>query len=75
MAQFTPQKKLLPEPVLDDFKYEVAGELGLTPQVQQGYWGELTSRDCGRVGGKIGGSMVKVMIKHAEQAIANGQKL
>lgn len=70
MAQFFDKEKLLPDTVLDQFKYEIAQELGISPQIKEGYWGELTSRDCGRVGGRIGGNMVKVMIRRAEEALA-----
>ncbi|RPF43009.1 alpha/beta-type small acid-soluble spore protein [Thermodesulfitimonas autotrophica] len=75
MAQFFPQKKLLPEAVLDRFKYEVAAELGLTSQIEDGYWGNIAAKDCGRVGGKIGGRMVRVMIRHAEEALRRGERL
>lgn len=75
MAQFADQRKLLPEDVLDRFKYEVAQELGLSPEVADGYWGELPARECGRVGGKIGGAMVRVMIRHAEEALSRGERV
>lgn len=52
---------------LYNFKYEVAREIGVTPP-QSGYWGELTSRDCGAVGGH----MVRRMIQLAEQSLAGG---
>lgn len=46
-------------------KYEIASELGLAPQIKNGYWGEVSSRACGavggRIGGKIGGNMVRMM--------------
>ncbi|HHV56110.1 MAG TPA: alpha/beta-type small acid-soluble spore protein [Firmicutes bacterium] len=52
--------------VLDQFKYEVANELGIdTSKIQSGYWGDLPSRDCGAVGGH----MVRRMIAAAEQAL------
>jgi len=54
------------ERALDKFKYEVANEIGLGPQVQDGYWGEIPSRDCGRVGGQ----MVRRMIEQAERTLA-----
>lgn len=44
---------------LDNMKYEIAAEMGLP--VQQGsedYWGRLTSRDCGAVGGEMTRRMV-----------------
>lgn len=75
MAQFVDRPKLLPEDVLERFKYEVAQELGLSPEVADGYWGELPARDCGRVGGKIGGTMVRVMIRQAEEALARGERI
>jgi len=63
--------RLLPEGFLDQFKYEVASELGLLPKVEQIGWGDMPSRECGRVGGHIGGRMVRVMIRHAEEALAS----
>lgn len=51
---------------LDQFKYEVASELGVdTSKIIDGYWGELSSRDCGAVGGH----MVRRMIAAAEQSL------
>lgn len=69
MPKFT-DTALIPKEVLDRFKYEIADELGLMPKIQGVGWGEMTSRECGRVGGKIGGNMVKIMIKYAEQAMS-----
>lgn len=55
---------------LDDMKYEIAAELGLPVyQGSEDYWGNLTSRDCGAVGGK----MVRRMIQMAEEALSNSQ--
>ena len=49
---------------LNQFKYEVANELGV--QVPQSdYWGDLPSR----VTGAVGGHMVRRMIAAAEQAL------
>ncbi len=55
-------KKLVPEAMsaLDKFKYEVASEVGVN--LKQGYNGDLSSRDAGR----IGGQMVKKLIQQAE---------
>lgn len=53
----------------DQLKFEIAQELGVP--LQPGYNGDLTARDAGRIGGKIGGSMVRRMIALAEQALAN----
>ena len=56
-------KKLVPEAMnaLDKFKYEVASEVGVN--LKDGYNGDLSSRDAG----KIGGQMVKKMIEQAER--------
>ena len=53
------------EQALDQFKYEVAQEIGVTPP-QDGYWGDMSSRQCGAVGGH----MVRRMIEIAEQRLA-----
>ena len=63
---------ILPQSVLDEFKYEVASELGLTDKIQSQGWANMTSRECGHVGGRIGGSMVKTMIRRAEENLKNG---
>lgn len=63
---------ILPQSVLDEFKYEVASELGLTEKIQSKGWGNMTSRECGHVGGRIGGSMVKAMIRRAEESLKTG---
>ncbi|MGE4272663.1 MAG: small, acid-soluble spore protein, alpha/beta type [Desulfitobacterium sp.] len=63
---------ILPKSVLDEFKMEVASELGLTDKIQSQGWANMTSRECGHVGGRIGGSMVKAMIRRAEESLKNG---
>lgn len=63
--------KLLPHETLDKFKWEVARQEGLHEQILLNGWPEMSSRDCGRVGGRIGGRMVKVLIRNAQQALAN----
>jgi len=45
---------------LNKFKYEVASEVGVT--LKDGYNGNLSARDAGR----IGGNMVKKLIQQAE---------
>ncbi len=62
-------RNLLPGRVLDRFKYEVADELELTGKIQERGWADMPSRDCGAVGGRIGGNMVRVMIRYAEEAL------
>ncbi|NLY91197.1 MAG: alpha/beta-type small acid-soluble spore protein [Firmicutes bacterium] len=60
---------------LDQMKYEISKELNIdTSPIQGDYWGYMTARDCGAVGGH----MVKRMIEAAErtlsqQAVANVQ--
>lgn len=72
MAQFTPTGRVLPHELLDRFKWEIAQQDGLTEKIVQLGWPGMTSGDCGHIGGRIGGRMVKVMIKYAEQALADG---
>lgn len=50
---------------------EVAKELGIS--LNEGYNGELTSFEAGKVGGKIGGSMVKELIKMAQESLKKEQ--
>ena len=54
--------KVVPEAkeALNKFKYEVANEVGVT--LKDGYNGNLTSREAGR----IGGNMVRKLIQQAE---------
>lgn len=63
---------ILPQPVLDQFKWEVAEELGLAEKIHAQGWENMTSRECGHVGGRIGGSMVKAMIRRAEESLKGG---
>ena len=55
-------KSVVPEAkeALNKFKYEVANEVGVN--LKQGYNGDLSSKDAGR----IGGNMVKKMIQQVE---------
>ncbi|HEX3032313.1 MAG TPA: alpha/beta-type small acid-soluble spore protein [Bacillota bacterium] len=69
MANNTRSPQVLPRSVLDQFKYEIANEIGITPQIQNGYWGQVKAEDCGRVGGSIGGNMVKLMIRRSEEEL------
>lgn len=56
-------KKLVPEAesALDKMKYEIAGEQGVN--LKKGYNGDISAKDAG----KIGGNMVRRMIKKAEE--------
>lgn len=49
---------------LDQFKYEVAQELGIQVP-EHGYWGDIPSR----LNGAVGGNMVRRMIAAAEQSL------
>ncbi|BAS28366.1 alpha/beta-type small acid-soluble spore protein [Limnochorda pilosa] len=52
---------------LDQFKYEVATELGINQEYKTGYWGNIPARECGAVGGH----MVRRMIAAAEQSLVD----
>ena len=54
--------KVVPEAAdaLNKFKYEVASEVGVN--LKNGYNGDISARDAGRVGG----NMVKKLIQQAE---------
>ena len=62
-------KTLVPEAkeALEKFKMEAASEVGVT--LNQGYNGDLTSRQAGSVGGQ----MVKKMIESYENSIKNNK--
>lgn len=50
---------------LDQLKYEVAQELGISVP-QDGYWGTMTTRDTGTIGGNI----TRKLVALAEQQLA-----
>lgn len=57
--------------LLDNMKYEIAEELNLgVHQGSEDYWGDVTSKNCGNVGGR----MVKKLIIMAEQEMLSGKK-
>ena len=60
-------QKVVPEAkeALEKFKYEVASEVGVN--LKQGYNGDISSKDAGRVGG----NMVRKMIEQAENQMLN----
>ena len=62
-------KTLVPEAknALQQFKMEAANEVGVT--LNQGYNGDLTSRQAG----SIGGQMVKKMIESYENSLKNNK--
>ena len=49
----------------DRAKYEFAQDLGVP--LQEGYNGNIKAKDAGKIGGHIGGAMVKDMIKMAQE--------
>ena len=61
-------RKLVPEAMdsLEKFKYEVANEVGVN--LKNGYNGNISARDAG----KIGGNMVKKMIRKQEEQMSSG---
>jgi small acid-soluble spore protein A (major alpha-type SASP) len=64
--------QLVPDvhPILDNMKYEIAEELNLgVHQGSEDYWGEVTAKNCGKVGGEI----VKRLISMAENQLINEQ--
>ena len=67
MANSNSNQKVVPEAreALNRFKHEVASEVGVT--LKDGYNGNLSSRDAGR----IGGNMVRKLIEQAESQMIN----
>lgn len=61
MANKSRNRLVVPEArgALDSMKYEIANELGVNYNNGQGYFGDLTSRE----NGSVGGYMVKRMIQ------------
>lgn len=55
---------------LDRFKYEVAEELGLRDDIERRGWGNMTTREVG----KIGGNMVRRMVDFAERNMAKSRR-
>lgn len=51
----------------NDVKYEVAKEQGIP--LKEGDNGQLTSKQAGKIGGPIGGNMVKEMVKMAQEQL------
>jgi len=66
------RRPILPEAesALDRFKHEVARELGLEDDIQRRGWENMTTREVG----KIGGNMVRRMIRYAEEKMREEQQ-
>lgn len=75
MARRNRRNKIMSEEVLDQFKYEIADQLGIKEKIENQGWENMTSQECGRIGGKMGGAMVKVMIKNAEKHMMENGRL
>lgn len=56
----------------ENVKYEVAKTLGVP--LEPGYNGKLTTEDAGRVGGPIGGAMVREMVRMAKAKLEAGSR-
>ena len=67
MANRSSNRTAVPEAkgALDKFKYEVASEVGVN--LKDGYNGDISARDAGR----IGGNMVKKMVQKYENEMLN----
>jgi small acid-soluble spore protein D (minor alpha/beta-type SASP) len=52
----------------EDAKFEAADEVGVP--LKKGYNGQLTSEQAGKVGGRLGGSMVRELVKMAQENLA-----
>ncbi|WP_240374457.1 alpha/beta-type small acid-soluble spore protein [Bacillus piscicola] len=53
----------------DNAKYETAQEEGIP--FSKGYNGDMKAKDAGKIGGNIGGSMVRELVKMAEKQLDN----
>lgn len=53
----------------DNVKYEVAKQIGVP--LSRGDNGHLSTEQAGKVGGKIGGAMVRDLIKMAQQQLSS----
>ncbi|QHT47568.1 alpha/beta-type small acid-soluble spore protein [Halobacillus sp. ACCC02827] len=61
------KKEVTRSSTADRAKFEVAEELGI-PLREKGN-GDLSTKDAGRIGGRIGGGMVKEMIRRAQMEL------
>ena len=50
-------------------KYEVAKEQGIS--LNKGYNGDIKAKDAGKIGGNIGGSMVRELVKMGQRQLNN----
>ena len=59
------------ESVMEDFKNEVAADLGYTERIESVGFHNMFPRECGQ----IGGNMVRRMIELVERDLASGGKI
>jgi hypothetical protein len=52
----------------DYAKFEAAEETGVP--LKEGYNGQLSSHQAGKVGGRLGGTMVRELVKMAQETLA-----
>lgn len=57
----------------DNVKYEVAKQMGIP--LKPGNNGTLTTESAGRVGGRIGGTMVREMVRLAQEQLVNQSRV
>lgn len=53
---------------LNQFKEEIANELGITPTIPN-LSSDITSREAGQRGGKLGGEMTKRLVENASNGM------
>lgn len=75
LARNNRSKNLIDPKLLDQFKYEIADELGLSNKINTQGWANMTTREVGQIGGRIGGNMVKIMIRNAQKMMAENSNL
>jgi small acid-soluble spore protein D (minor alpha/beta-type SASP) len=56
----------------EQVKYEVANETGV--HLNRGYNGDIKAKDAGKIGGQIGGSMVRELVKMAQENLSKQTK-
>ncbi len=60
--------KIIGTTTSEDAKFEAAEEVGVP--LKKGYNGQLTSQRAGKIGGRLGGSMVKELVKMAQNNLS-----
>ncbi|SDH60766.1 Small, acid-soluble spore protein, alpha/beta type [Alteribacillus persepolensis] len=66
------RKKVSHTNAASEAKFEAAKEQGVP--LQHGYNGDIKAKDAGKVGGHIGGSMVKELVRMAEKQLQEKNK-